>query len=154
MRSGFISVLIVACIVGIPFPIPAADADMRYGIQRDLKAYPQSSAKESLSSLIKAVEAKNVNYVLAHLADPQWVDARVKDYGDKFAVLLKETTAKLVDDPGALKLLQRFDKEGEWETEENRAQVKLKEVADRSIFFRKIGDRWFMENHYKPGKNK
>jgi hypothetical protein len=154
MRSGFISVLIVACIVGIPFASPSADADARFGVQKDLKAYPQSSPKETLHSLIKAVESKNVSYVLAHLADPGWVDARAKDYGDKFDVLLKETTGKLVDDPGALKLLLRFDKEGEWEMEENRALVKLKDVADRSIFFRKIGDRWFMENHYKPGKNK
>jgi hypothetical protein len=154
MRSGLASFLIAACTVGISFPSLAADADARFGVQKDLKAYPQSSAKETLHSLIKAVEAKNVRYVLAHLADPGWVDGRVKDYGDKFDVLLKETTGKLVDDPGSLKLLQRFDKEGEWETEESRAQVKLKEVADRSIYFRKIGDRWFMENHYKPGKNK
>src|SRR6266404_4284766 len=132
MRSGFDSLLIVVCIVGIPFASPAADSDVRYEIKKDLKAYPQSSAKETLHSLIKAVEAKNVGYVLAHLADPGWVDAKVKDYGDKFDVLLKEATGKLVDDPGALKLLQRFDKEGEWETEDNRTQVKLKEVADRS----------------------
>src|SRR5579859_2753236 len=123
MRSGFHSVLILACIAGIPIPIPAADADVRYGIQRDLKAYPQSSAKETLSSLIKAIETRNVGYALAHLADPVWADTRVKDYGGEFGVLLKETTGKLIDDPGALKLLKRFDKEGEWETEENRAQV-------------------------------
>ncbi|MFL5241439.1 MAG: hypothetical protein ACJ8FY_04970 [Gemmataceae bacterium] len=154
MRSGICSLLILACIAGISTPILAADGDVRYGVQKNLKAFPQSSAKETLSSLIKAIEAKNVEYALAHLADPEWVDTRVKDYGGEFGVLLKESTGKLVDDPGALKLLRRFDKEGEWETEQNRAQVKLKEIADKSVYFRKIGDRWFMENDYKPKKNR
>jgi hypothetical protein len=127
----------------------AKDPQGRYGIARDAKTYPQSSPKETLQSLIKAVEAKNAGYVLAYLADPEWVDGRVKEYGQKFDALLKETTGKLVDDPSALKLLNRFEKEGNWETDEFKAQVKLKDVSDKSIRFRKIGDIWYMENEYK-----
>src|SRR5260370_40661057 len=104
MRSGFASLLIAACIVGIGFRSFAADADVRYEIKKDLKTYPQSSATETLQSLIKAAGAKNVGYVLAHLADPGWGDARVKEYDDKFEVLRKQAAGKLADDPGALKL--------------------------------------------------
>jgi hypothetical protein len=127
----------------------AKDPKGHYGVVHDPKAYPQSSPKETLQSLIKAVEAKNPGYVLAYLADPEWVDGRVKEYGQKFEVLLKETTGKLIDDPSALKLLKRFEKEGSWEADEFKARVKLKDVSDKSIQFRKIGDTWYMENEYK-----
>jgi hypothetical protein len=124
----------------------AADPVTRYKIPNDLKTYPQGSAKETLQSLIKAVEAKNVGYILAHLADPEWVDGRVKEYGQSFEALFKEAKAKLIEDPSALKLLKRFEKDGTWESAEFKAEVKLKDVADK---FHKIGDVWFLENEYK-----
>ncbi len=41
----------------------------------------------------------------------------MKDTGGKLNELRQETTARLVDDPGATRQLQRFLKEGEWETD-------------------------------------
>src|SRR5438552_17204398 len=50
----------------------------RYGIAPDLKTFPQATAKEALASVLKAVEAKRFDYLVAQLADPEFVDDRVK----------------------------------------------------------------------------
>ncbi len=126
----------------------------RHGVEADLKAYPQGEPREALASVLKAVENKRVDYLLAHLADPDFVDRRVKDNGGKLDELLKETTAKLLGDPGAAKQLARFLKEGEWQTTETTACVRLKDVPDRSVCLRKIDGRWFMQNRYKPETEK
>jgi hypothetical protein len=149
LRCLVVCLALTVIVIEVSSHCAAKDPQGRHGVTHDLKTYPQSSPKETLQSLIKAVEAKNVSYILAYLADPEWVDGRVKEYGQKFEVLLKETTGKLVDDPSALKLLKRFEKEGNWEADEFKAHVKLKDVSDKSIQFRKIGDVWYMENEYK-----
>ena len=79
------------------------------------------------------------------------MDKRVKEvYGGDFEELVRETTGKLADNPAALKELQRFLKEGEWEGGETSANAKLKDVKDQQVFFRKIGHRWYLENRQKP----
>jgi hypothetical protein len=131
-----------------------AGTSARYGITPDPKSYPQSTPKEALGSILKAVENKRVDYLLAHLADPEFVDRRVKENGGKFEDLVEETRRKLVDDPGPAKLFGRFLKEGDWEVEEADATVSLKDVRDRVIHFHKADGRWFMKNEYKPGPGK
>lgn len=133
-------------LLGILFVVAAVQADKRYDIESDLKTYPQGTPKEALASVLKALEGKRVDYLLAHLADPQFVDQRVKENGGSFKELVKEATGKLVDDPSALKQLRRFLSDGEWKTEENSATVQLKDAGGRQVFLRKIGGRWFMEN--------
>ena len=136
----------------------AADAradksgDTRYGIAVDLKAYPQSTAKEALASVIKAVENNRIDYLVAQLADPVHIDDRVqRQYGGKFDDQVADTKLKM--DAGTLKLFQRFLKDGEWTRDKAAESVRLKDVAkDRAIFFRRIGDRWYLENRYKPVK--
>jgi hypothetical protein len=122
----------------------------RYGIDLDLKSYPQSSPQETLSSVLKAIENKRVDYLLAYLADPEFVDRRVKESGGKFEDLVKETQAKLVDDPGPAKLFRRFLKDGAWEIGPTDATASHKEVKDRVILFHKMDGRWFLKNDYKP----
>ena len=91
----------------------AADGT-RYGIAPDLKTYPQATAKETLASVIKAVEDKRVDYVVAQLADPAFVDDRVKRlYGGRFEQQVEDTRARL--DPLTIKQLQRFLKDGDWQ---------------------------------------
>jgi hypothetical protein len=126
------------------------EAAPRQGIDPDLKTYPQATPKETLASVVKAIEGKRVDYLLAHLADPEWVDQRLKDTGGKLNELRQETTARLVDDPGAARQLQRLLKEGEWETDTSTASAHLKEGADRWVFLRKSNGRWFLENRWKP----
>jgi hypothetical protein len=124
--------------------------EKRYGIEADLKTYPQATPKDALASVLKAIEHKRIDYLVAQLADPEFVDRRVKDTGGKFDDLVKEARARLVDDPGPARQLQRFLNEGEWDVKDDRASVRLKEGAERWGYFRKQDGRWYLENHYKP----
>jgi len=137
------------------FSIAAAGDDkmQRYGIDADPKTYPQGTAKETLASLLKAIEDKRLDYSLAQLADPQWVDERVKGLGGKFEDFVKECQETKLD-PSAIKQLRKFLDDGEWKVEEKTAEARVKDVPDRSVRFFKIGDRWFMENSYRPPKPK
>jgi hypothetical protein len=140
---------------GVPAQAQQEAAPRRYGIEADLRDYPQETPKETLASVLLAIERGRINYLLAHLADPTFVDKRVKEvYGGDFDELVRETTGKLTDNPAALKELRRFLKEGEWEGGETTASVKLKDVKDRQVFFRKICQRWYLENRQKPEPSK
>jgi hypothetical protein len=138
-------------VIGLAAQAPTQAPPRRYGIEANLRDYPQETTKEALASVLRASERGRINYLLAHLADPAFVDKRVKDvYGGDFDELVRETTAKLTDNPATLKELQRFLKEGEWEGGETTASAKLKDIKDRQVFLRKIGPRWYLENRQKP----
>ena len=138
-------------VVAVPAQPPQEAAPRRYGIEANLRDYPQETPKETLASVLRAIERRRINYLLAQLADPAFVDKRVKEiYGGEFEELVRETTHKLADNPAEVKQLQRFLKDGEWEGGETTASVNLKDVKDRQVFFRKIGQRWYLENRQKP----
>ena len=142
---------ILFALVSVSFVTGAADPPARrYGIEADLKTFPQATPKEALASVLKAIDAKRIDYLLAHLADPQFVDQRVKENGGRFDALVEETTGKLVDDPSAAKQLRRFLREGEWKIDADSASVQLKDVSDRAVYLRKVGERWFLKNQRKP----
>jgi hypothetical protein len=143
-------VIILLVLVSVAPALAGPNAAPRHGIEVDLQTYPQSSPKETLSSLLAAIENKRVDYLLAHLADPEWVDQRLKDTGGKLNELRQETTARLMEDPKAAKHLRRLLEEGEWETDTAAASVHLKEGADHWVFLRKRDGRWFLENRWKP----
>ncbi len=68
----------------------------RYSIASDLKTYPQGTAKETLASVLKAIESKRVDYLTAQLADPAFVDDRVKRlYGGRFEEQVEDTRGRL-----------------------------------------------------------
>jgi hypothetical protein len=142
--------MILALLVGVACGTAAAAPEKRHGVEPDLKAYPQATPKDTLGSVVKAIEDKRIDYLAAQLADPAWVDRRLKETGGKFDDLVKEASARLGDDPGPARLMQRLLKEGEWDVKEDRASVHLKDDKDRWCYFRKEGDRWFLENRYKP----
>ncbi|HZT81960.1 MAG TPA: hypothetical protein VFA26_17170 [Gemmataceae bacterium] len=142
--------LVVLAVVMAPALAPGREPPARYGVQPDLKTYPQATPKEALGSVLKAIDNKRPDYLLAQLADPEWVDRRVKGNGGRFEDLVAETRAKLLDDPAAARQLRRFLTEGEWEAGETAASVKLKDVSDRRVYLRKAGGRWFMENRRQP----
>jgi hypothetical protein len=128
--------------------------DRRQGIVPDLKTYPQGTPQEALASVLKAIDNKRIDYLLAQLSDPEWVEQRLKDTDGKFTDLVQETTKRLVDDPGPGRQLNRFAKDGEWEVGDSTASVKLKDVKDRIVYVRKIKDRWFLENRSRPDSDK
>jgi hypothetical protein len=139
-----------SAVIGLVFAVTlhAADPAKRYGIDADLKTYPQASPKECLTSVLKAIENKRFDYVVAQLADPSFVDERVKrTFGGKFEEQVDDTHTRL--DPAAVKLLQRFAKDGEL-VGDAPPTLFLKDVKDRSVSFVKIGDRYYMQHSYKP----
>jgi hypothetical protein len=155
MRRVFILSVVLIWVVGVPAQAPKEAPPKRYGIEANLRDYPQETPKETLASVLRAIEKGRINYLLAHLADPAFVDQRVKQvYGGDFDELVRETSNKLTGNPDAVKELDRFLKEGEWEAAETTAAVKLKDVKDRQVFFRKIGQRWYLENRQKPEPSK
>ncbi len=121
----------------------------RYTIDLNLDAYPQKTAKDCLESVLKAIDGRQVDYLVAQLADPQFVDMRVKVLAGGFKELVAETRMRLAEDPAAVKELRRFAKEGQWEESEGAATVRLKDVKTRAVFLRKLKDRWYLENRQK-----
>jgi hypothetical protein len=117
----------------------------RYDVRADLETYPQSAPKETLESAMKAIKSKRMDYLLAHLADPEFVDKRVQEYGGRFDEVVREAKAKLVDDPSAFKQLQHYLREGQWQENEMDASVGLKDGKEH-VYFRKLENRWFMHN--------
>jgi hypothetical protein len=143
--------MLAAWVAGSSAQAPKGDPlAKRYGIAADPTLYPQGTPKEALQSVINAIERKRIAYLLAQLADPDFVDARVKTLPGKFDDLIQETTKKLSDDPRTLKELQHFLKDSEWEQGDATATATLKDVKDRRIYMRKVGNRWFLENRMKP----
>ncbi|MBL8799435.1 MAG: hypothetical protein JNM56_36475 [Planctomycetia bacterium] len=144
---------VVVCLVSLLCALSALaqgqKLNPRYNLQYNSNGYSQESPKDALNSVLKAIKDKRVDYLLAHLTDPDYVDERVKivHRGD-FAALVKEATKKLIDEPETVKRLIRFANEGEWETGEKAASVQLKELKEK-VYLRKVDDRWFLENDTK-----
>ncbi len=121
----------------------------RYGVEPDLTTYPQDSAKATLDSVIKSADAGKFDYLVAQLADPSFMDARVKSRFDgRFAEQVQDTRARL--DPPALKELLPFLNDGEGTINKSEASMRLKDVSDHVAFFRDIDGRWFLEHPSKP----
>ena len=143
--------VVLAALASLSWLAPAAGgekASVRYGIAANLKSFPQATPKQALASVLKAIDLKRIDYLLAQLSDPQWVDERVKACEGGFAQLAREATARL--DPPTVKKLGRFLKEGEFETTDGTAVVRLKDVKDRIVRLRKIDGRWYLESRFKP----
>jgi hypothetical protein len=138
-----------ALLLGLMAGAAVAEGGSRYGVAPDLAAYPQKTPQEALASVAKAAEEKRFDYLVAQLADPAFIDDRVRRvYGGRFDQQVEETRVKL--DPAAVKLLRRFLKDGEWKVAGGRASARLKDVPDRAVFLREAGDRWYLEHRYAP----
>ena len=124
----------------------------RYGVEA-IDKYGQKTPKDTLRSVLAAIEAKRVDYVLAHLADPAFVDERVKQTGGRFEIMVKETTQKLDADPESLRELRKFLSDGEWKEDGNNTSANCPDVKGKQVYLKKIGDRWFFMNRVKPAKD-
>jgi hypothetical protein len=130
----------------------------RYGHDYSANLYPQGMPNETLESLVKALDAGRMDYLLAHLADPNFVDPRIAEYkafykgGDEgralfaFERLVRETTLHFREDPALAKELRLFAKEADWDTKEDQAVGALKKGSPRRVYLRKLEERWFLEN--------
>jgi hypothetical protein len=172
-------------------PLAPGEIEPRFEVRAKPKTYPQANPKQALASLIAAADAGDHNYIVAHLMDPEFVNARIalrakqikeavendlkkvrdvqrQNIGSvpkdaripedpaqfaavvaararerAFPLLVGDVKEKLADDPQVLKDLRRFFREG---TFDEGGRGTLPDVKDRAVFFKKVGDRWFMEN--------
>jgi hypothetical protein len=149
MRVGVALIFGLAGAAGLYAAEGPTKAGVRYGVKPDLTTYPQAAPKATLASVLKAADAGKFDYLDAQLADPSFIDARVKElFGGNFEEQVKDTRARL--DSPTLKELRRFLNDGEWTTGDAEASARLKDVSGRAVFFRKIDGRWFLEHRSKP----
>jgi hypothetical protein len=154
MRVVLALLLGVGCAAGVSAQEKEREPAKRHGIATDLKTYPQDTPKEALASLLKAIEDKRIDYLMAQLADPEFVDRRLKETGGKFQDLVADATDKLVRDPGTAKRLQRYFKEGSWDIGDTQAVVTLKDDKERGVHLVKRDGRWFWENRSRLESDK
>jgi len=133
----------------------------RFSFDVNESRYSQKTPEDALKSVILAIENKKIDYLVAHLADPGFVDGRIKEYvktqtgSDEtrafraFSRLVQETRDHFLEDPLLVKELKLFAKEGKWKTDDKSASASLKNVADRQVYMRKIHNRWYLENKQK-----
>jgi hypothetical protein len=126
----------------------------RYNVDYDSNSFSQDTPKQALESVIRALGEKRVDYLLAQLTDPEFVDDQVKKvHAGKFDDLVRAVKTKLANDPDVTKNLVRFSKEGKWQPGDTAASVKLNDLKDQ-VFFRRIGDRWFFQNQKSAASEK
>jgi hypothetical protein len=138
--------LLVGWLLVLPLAGEPDGNGKKFGIDPDLKNYPQATPQEALASVLKAIDNKRIDYLLAQLADQEYVARRVAYNGGKFDAFVKDTTDKLSQPQGPVKQLRQFQKEGVWKVEEKTATLRHKEIDDRAVFMKKVGSRWFLEN--------
>jgi hypothetical protein len=153
-------VLTLAAGAGLPQGGKKGKEVIRFGVLLDAKDYPQAEPKEALASVVKAINLKQYDYLLAHLADPKYVDGKVEEFKKltnpsakdearaflAFQRLVKETAAHFTEDPAKVKDLKRFADKAEFTAKGNLATGTLKELPTRKVFLRKIDNRWFLED--------
>jgi hypothetical protein len=131
----------------------------RFGFEYVPKLYPQEKPQDAIASVIKAIDAHRIDYLLAQLADAKFVDAQVAQYralypGGKdeartflaFDKLVKETGEYFLSDPVLVRELRVFAREAAWDINEDIALGSVKDLPARKVFLRNIGGRWFLEN--------
>ena len=63
-----------------------------------------------------------------------------------FKQVVKDVEDKLANDPLGVRDLRKMFRDGKVEDTETGAKITHADVKDRVLYFRKIGDRWFLEN--------
>lgn len=66
-----------------------------------------------------------------------------------FKQLVKDVEDKLLDDPQSLRDLKKMFRAGTVEDTATGAKMTHPDIKDRALFFRKIGDRWYLENQHE-----
>jgi hypothetical protein len=63
-----------------------------------------------------------------------------------FERLMRETAQHFQEDPLLVKELRLYLKDAEWDVQEATAIGSLKTASPHRVFFRKLEDRWFLQN--------
>jgi len=146
----------LACLLaGVELAAQEKAVAPRFDIESKLDVYPQDTPEKTLKSVVQALEKGEYAYVLAHLADPGFVDAMLKQNKLSFKEFVQEVKQTAKENPEQLREMRKFDLEGEWTVTDTTATARAKSLPGRAIIMLKIGDRWFMSNERTaPGKGK
>ena len=155
----FVGTCLLVTLAGLAGAQEQEKLAQRFNLEVSQSQYPQKTPQEALQSIVKAYDGKRMDYLLAHLAEPRFVDEAVANYKNNlregtekskqflaFDRLVSETTQYFLEDPTLLKELRRFAKDAEWETNDGQAVGSLKTVQGRKVFLQKHEGRWFLEN--------
>lgn len=120
----------------------------RYGIPIDEAAFPQNSPENLRKSLLKALESDKIDYMLAHLAHPAFIEKNVREVheGD-FSKQVSETKEKLKN--GLKTPLETLLKKGKLESSEKAGTIKDPTLKDFVIHMKLENNKWYMENNKK-----
>ena len=124
----------------------------RFGVTAIPRNYPQSTPKEAVTSMIRALDRKRYDYLAAHLMDPAFVNAQVNENGMEFAEIVAAVKRSIEEDPESVKQLRKLARDGDIDAQPNAATVTHASVADRKIYLQLIDQRWFIENRYADEK--
>jgi hypothetical protein len=120
----------------------------RYGIAVDEATFPQNSPENLRKSLLKALESDKIDYMLAHLAHPAFIEKNVREVheGD-FSKQVSETKEKLKN--GLKTPLETLLKTGKLEYSEKAGTIKDPGLKDFVIHMKLENNKWYMENNKK-----
>ena len=154
--------LVSLCAVAIAADEPKKKAPLpvrRFGFDVDEETFSQQSPEKTMQSIARALDRKKVDYLLAHIADPNhvdyWVDRYKVDFTQgseegkrllAFERLVTETNLYYANDPLIIRDLRIFVKDAKWAEEGNSAVGTVESIPARKVYLRKIGERWFLEN--------
>lgn len=134
--------------VWIAGPLTAQDKEPppRFGLLAKLDLYPQDTPEKTLKSIVAALEKGEYAYVLAHMADPAFVDSTIKQNKLKFNEFVEQVKQTAKENPEQLRELRKFVTSGEWTATDTMATALEKSLPGRAVIMLKVGDRWFMSN--------
>ena len=131
----------------------------RFGYDVDETTFPQQSPAIAMKSIAAALNRKNVDYLLAQLTDPAYVDYWVEHYKKDFTLgkdegrrllafdrVVRDANEYFQSDPLIVKELRMFAKEAKWDEVDNIAIGTVETIPTRKVYLKKIGERWFLEN--------
>src|SRR3954453_16026816 len=65
---------------------------VNFNVEADFDKYPQKTPQEALGSVVRALTDRRVDYLLAHLADPAFVQAKLRTLTAEMSACLAEDT--------------------------------------------------------------
>lgn len=137
----------------------------RYGYDVQPLVYAQKTPQEAVTSIVRALDRNRYDYLMAHLADPRFVDPRVKaimkdiTQGSEegraivaFDKLVKEIKDHFLEDAALIREMRLFAAQADWDVEGDRAVGVNPQLQGRQVVLRRIEDRWFLENTARKAK--
>jgi hypothetical protein len=96
MRAAFAVAVLLGAGAMTVFAQPK-EPEPRYGLKVRDKQFPQATPKETLRSVLAAMEKGEYPYLVAHLLEPKFVDAAVEDRVKLYEAAAEIDLAKLRD---------------------------------------------------------